>query len=89
MHITTNTCEIFQSKLNNLCTSPEPNILVFVKYLLAIETDTYIILQNTSVDKTCTFDTLEIEIKTCNIKRYISEEMSQNEHKTENKSRLH
>jgi hypothetical protein len=39
---TTNNCESFHAKFGNLFTSEHPNITVFVKNLLAMQTDSYI-----------------------------------------------
>jgi hypothetical protein len=39
---TTNACEAFHSKFGRYCTSSHPNIHVFMKCLIAIQTDSYI-----------------------------------------------
>lgn len=39
---TTNNCESFNTKFGELFTSTRPNIAIFIKQLLAIQTDSYI-----------------------------------------------
>lgn len=54
---TTNACESFHSRFNKECSSPHPNVYLFLKNLKAMQTDAYVRLNSTEVPrsrkKTC------------------------------------
>lgn len=47
---TTNACESFHSKFKKTCSSPHPNINVFIDALKDIQTDTYIIINSVNTN---------------------------------------
>ncbi|KAF6199939.1 hypothetical protein GE061_006237 [Apolygus lucorum] len=49
---TTNCCQSFHAKFNNMFTSPHPNILLFIDVLLQMQTDTYVIMNSCGDPKT-------------------------------------
>lgn len=49
---TTNACESFHAKFNADCSSPHPNINVFLKVILAVQTDTYIKINSVKASRT-------------------------------------
>lgn len=46
---TTNTCESFHSKFNSYCTTPHPNIHVFLEALKNMQIDTYVKINSSSL----------------------------------------